>query len=231
MTTTDAPTADDPQVDPPSWRPRGRPDRWAAGLLVATLAFLTVSFAFGLLAPRVDTWPAVNGAVPGADDLVYSRIEVTNTTPIGSGPLPDARLVDGGRSVPGLRLVSVGIEPGDAADGPPSMGSAAVDEPRPVTLEPGDTATVTLVWRVTDCARLPIDPPPIPLVFRTPIGLTRTVDARGASRALGENGLPEGQYVTDDPDDLSVFGGGWARWVSHWVCAPDTTGAPAPADP
>jgi hypothetical protein len=221
MTTTDVPTNHDEQLDPLPWRPRGRPDRWATALLAATLAFLTLGYTFGLLAPRIDTATPVDGLVPGSDDLVYAHVVVSNTTLADGGFLPDTQLVDAGRSLPGLQLVSLGIKPGDTTGEQTAVDASSTVEPARVPLRRGDSATVTLVWRVTDCGLVPTDPPAIPLVFRTPLGLTRTVEARAASFALADT--DGATYTQETLHELEWEGQGWGRRLARWVCAADAT--------
>jgi hypothetical protein len=92
-------------------------------------------------------------------------------------------LAGGGESAPGLRLVATTVATGDDAVFPDAADLAAGlerDDPiapdGPVSFGHGETATLTLVWQVTDCAVVPAHAGPIPVRLRTPLGLSRSVD-------------------------------------------------------
>ncbi|HEV7760105.1 MAG TPA: hypothetical protein VGO78_13985, partial [Acidimicrobiales bacterium] len=111
-----------------------------------------------------DTTPVGWGAEPGSADQVYLTFDLTNEAHAA------VRLRSAGTSLRGLELVAAG---------------------RPVTLGSGETASITLRYRVTDCGQVPAEPAPIPLVLRTPLGLTRTVD--------GPDSLTQDQYGAPVP--------------------------------
>jgi hypothetical protein len=110
----------------------------------------------GLIAPRL-VWPAnVMHWEMSDDGVARVDVEIHNA---GSFP---ATVLDVGRSAPGLDLLGV-------------------EGPLPVTLQPGDTALVVLVYRISQCDATPRSHWPVTAVARGPWG-TMTVDvAPGAS--------------------------------------------------
>lgn len=154
----------------PAWEPRGHVVRWAAVTLVVTIAVLVVSIDVGLLAPRVSGFTSTTGTVAGTDDQVFVQITVINEargaiTVFGPSEAP-----------PGLDLVATSVTRGNITITPdlPTVADAANDR----SLGRGGTATVTTVWRVTDCDLLPRDDPGISVEVRTPIGLRRAVEVK-----------------------------------------------------
>jgi hypothetical protein len=152
----------------PAWEPRGHVVRWAAVALALTIAVLVVSIDFGLLAPRVSAFASTTGPVAGTDDHAYVQITVTNEargaiTVFGPNEAP-----------PGLDLVATSVTRGDTAITPalPTVAEAPSEQ----SLHQGQTATVTAVWRVTDCDLVPRDDSGIPVEVRTPLGLRRAVE-------------------------------------------------------
>lgn len=152
MSTTEELTTDDSGT--PAWEPRGHPVRWAIGIVALLVAVLSVSIWFGALSPQLDVRAA--GWVVGSETATVT-LEVRNE---GHA---DVDLVSVGASLPGLELTGTELSPGR-----PLGGDGVV-------LDPGETVTVTLGYRITDCEGVPQDPSGFPLVARTPLGLTRTV--------------------------------------------------------
>jgi hypothetical protein len=153
----------EPRIDHdggPAWEPRGHPVRWAAGVVTLVAVTMLTSIWFGALTPRVDATPREWGVEVGSSPAEpYVVLDVTNDA---HAPV---RLVAAGESLPGLELTSAELTTGER-----------LSDRHTVTLDPGDRVSVTLRYRVTSCADVRAVPPPIPLVLRTPVGLTRTVD-------------------------------------------------------
>lgn len=154
--------------DTPAWEPRGHVVRWVALVLALTILLLVVSIDFGLLAPRVSAFASTTGSVAGTDDHAFVQMTVINEargaiTVFGPSEAP-----------PGLELVATSVTRDDITitPAPPTIAHA----PSERSLRQGETATVTAVWRVTDCDLLPRDDPGIPVEVRTPLGLRRAVD-------------------------------------------------------
>lgn len=197
-------TVDDPHAAPdrvqdtttagePQWEPRGHVVGWAAAVVVVAVAVLGVSYAFGLLTPRVGSGGGFSAGPLSVDDrTVAARFAVTNRA------YADTRLLSVGSAVPGLRVVGSTITPSADAVSLPDGA---------VVLGHGDAASVEVVWQVIDCGRIPADPPPILLEMRTPVGLPRTIDFHEATIWL---------------DDLHADGAtdGWAQSLARGVCDP-----------
>lgn len=184
------PPAHDPS---PAWEPRGHVVRWASAPLALTVGLLVTSILFGLLAPRVSVDGSAWGLFPGTTDRVFVQITVTNHA------YAPAQLAGVTESPPGLELVSTSVTPGDP---PPVTTDLAIDDPTaPLALGHGESATVTVVWEVTDCRHLPADDRDLPVRLRTPLGLARTVGAT----------FPDASGAT----------GAWAVEVAGYVCAPE----------
>ena len=131
------------------------------------------------------------GTVPGTTDRVFVQVTITNDA------YAPAELIGVTESPPGLDFVAASVTAGDP---PPVTTDLAGGEPTaPVTLGHGETAMVTVVWQVTDCRRLPVDDRDLVVWLRTPLGLTRTVDAT-------------------IPDDLGAPAS-WAAEVAEHACA------------
>jgi hypothetical protein len=174
MTTTPPPATDSPTGEAgsdtsaePDWQPRGHIVAWASAALVATAGLLLVSVALGLFAPRVSTDSWAWGALRPESDLVHMQVRMTNDA------WASTELAGGGESVPGLRLVASTVASGDDAVFPDAADVAAGlerDDPivpdGPVSFGHGETATLTLVWQVTDCAVVPSHAGPIPSACR-----------------------------------------------------------------
>jgi hypothetical protein len=148
-----------------SWEPRGHPVRWAVGVVALLVTACLVSIWFGALTPRVDVDPlAWRGDLHS--DRRYVVVDVTNDAHSA------VRLVGAGESLPGLELTATEVGPDDGdvlRDG----DLPELDEP--VTIAPGETVAVVLRYELTDCERVPDDPPAIPLELRTVLGRTHTV--------------------------------------------------------
>jgi hypothetical protein len=161
----------------PDWPPRCHIVAWASAALVATAGLLLVSVALGLFAPRASTDSWAWAALRPESDLVHMAVRMTNDA------WASTELAGGGESAPGLRLVATTVATGDDAVSPDAADLAAGlerDDPiapdGPVSFGHGETATLTLVWQVTDCAVVPAHAGPIPVRLRTPLGLSRSVD-------------------------------------------------------
>ena len=145
--------------DSPVWEPHGHPVRRAAAAIVAIAALAVASIWFGALSPRVDVRASGWSTEVGDDGRAYVELEVHNDAHAA------VRLRAAGESLPGLELVATERASGERL----GHGDS-------VELGPGETATVTLRYRLTDCDRVPDDPPAIPVTLRTPLGVDRTVD-------------------------------------------------------
>jgi len=141
-----------------TWEPRGHPVRWAVGVVTLIGSALLASIWFGALTPRIDVQASTWSSEPAGENGATLVLEVENEAHAS------ARLVGAGASLPGLELTGTEVGSGERLGG----GNTTV-------LAPGETVSVTLRYRVTDCAALPSEPPSIQVVLRTPLGLTRTV--------------------------------------------------------
>ena len=129
--------------------------RTSTGPGASAIRLASVSTWFGALSPQLDVRAA--GWVVGPETATVT-LDVRNEGHAG------VRLVSAGGSLPGLELTGTELGPDRPLEGDG------------VELDPGEDLSVTLRYRVTDCERVPHNPPAIPLVARTPLGLTRTVD-------------------------------------------------------
>jgi hypothetical protein len=155
--------ATDPATTPDdgtTWEPRGHPVRWAVAVVSLIAAALVASIWFGALTPLVDVEVGSWTSEAVGDNGATLVLEVSNEAHAG------VRLVSAGGPLPGLEPIATELGSGER-----------LGDGNSIVLDPGETARVTLRYRVTDCAALPGDPPAIPLVLRTPLGLTRTVTA------------------------------------------------------
>ena len=157
MTTITEPAIDND--DSPAWEPHGHPVRWALGVVTLIAALAVASIWFGALSPRVDVQATGWSNEPGPDGQAHVTLDVHNDAHAA------VRLRSVGQSLPGLDLTATELDSGERLGGDDTT-----------VLDSGETVTVTLRYQVTDCERVPDDPPAIPLVLRTPSGLTRTVD-------------------------------------------------------
>ncbi len=124
---------------------------WIAFVLMLLLVGAgTLVWQTGLIAPRL-VWPGNGSRWEMSDDGV-ARVDVEIHN---AGRFP-AIVIDAGRSGTGLDLLGV-------------------EGPLPVTLQPGDTALVVLVYRITDCDATPRSRWPVTAVVQRPWG-TMTVD-------------------------------------------------------
>lgn len=194
-TTGAAPSA---TPEPVTWQPRGHLVGWAGAILAVAIVVLGTSAVFGLLTPRVSTDHGVtSGLAFDADDTVFATFEVSNEA------YGTARLTGADASVPGMSVDTVSFEPLDGATG---RADGSVD------LRHRESAVVTIRWHVTDCGLVPEDAGPIGLEMRTPVGLTRTVDAGTVTRLLdGSPGTPQQDWPV----------AGWARSLASRVCGPE----------
>ncbi|GAA1421338.1 hypothetical protein ACFQZ4_08145 [Catellatospora coxensis] len=65
----------------------------------------------------------------------------------------------------------------------------------PVLLLPGESAKVTLVYRVTDCGHVPVEPWPVPVVAGTWRGESTVHLAQGRQQRRDDLPEPEGPQV------------------------------------
>lgn len=176
-TTLDAGTDRDLAAE---WPRRGRPVRWLALAIVLTGALSVGAIWTGAIAPQVHIGPPGDGPTAW-DGAVLVSLRVENLAAV------DTRMLDAGTSGPGLDLVGVGVAPaGDSV----SLSDIGPIEPGPGAPEPGDhlpadgvdvgggdAVHVILRYAVTDCRRAAQAELPVPVTFRTPLGISRTVDA------------------------------------------------------
>jgi hypothetical protein len=160
--TTDAPVDHDGGTE---WEPRGHPVRWALGVVTLLVAACLASIWFGALTPRVDVDPLTWGGDLHSDRR-YVVVDVTNDAHSA------VRLVGAGESLPGLELTATEVGPDD---GDVLRDGDLPELDGPVTIAPGETVAVVLRYRITDCERVPGDPPAIPIELRTVLGRTHTV--------------------------------------------------------
>ena len=167
-------------LTPPPGSPRhARPVRWlAATLTLGVLALLAVALT-GAVAPQVR--PAVSSG-PAWAGGGRVEVEVRNEAVTGT------RLVDAGEEAPGLDLVGVEVTTPD--------GARAELGPDGVVIPGGGRATVVLAYEVTDCEVAALaSSRPVPVTFRTPLGLTRTLDVRHEgvwADSMAESSCPQG---------------------------------------
>lgn len=145
--------------EPLEWKPRGHPVRWAIGLSAGVALLSSVSIWFGALSPRIGALPVRWGQAPSdEDDAVEIQVELTNQAHT------DATVTGAGESVPGLAFE--GMDLSSRQDGPPD----GVDR----IAGSGGHLWVTLRYRITDCAAIPLEPAAIPIRVRTALGLEIT---------------------------------------------------------
>jgi hypothetical protein len=159
VTGTD-PSSPDPAGVAPSPR-RARPVRWLAVTLVASVLLLLGAALTGAVAPQVRPEALPPGPAWAGGGQV--EIEVTNEA------VTSTRLVGAGEAVPGLDLVGVDVAAPD--------GSRSQLGPDGLVIPGHGRATVVLAYTVTDCGLAALaSSDPIPVRFRTPLGLTRTLE-------------------------------------------------------
>lgn len=168
--TTTSPTTSGPAPDDIAWRGKGRPVRWVAAAVVGATALSLAAVWSGAFAPMVSQTSSGQGPMWSGEMLVVS-VHLENEAVVGT------RIVAAGRSTPGAELVGVAVTPGDR-DVVPEAGSTLPDGG--VVLPGGRGADVVLRYEV-DCARLAAAAMTVPVRFRTPAGLTRTIDATEAA--------------------------------------------------
>jgi hypothetical protein len=161
--------------------------RLAATIAAALAVVLAALWWSGLVVPRVSIVKSSGFAYSVEPTVVTHQVPIVN---LGRRPVD---VLGVGRSGPGMRL--------DAVRG-------AV----PTTLHPGESLTVTLVYRVTDCAAVPADPWPVPVQVKWPWGRYT------AYLALPTHTSP------DAPDDMRSFTGRdpyaveWQRALADLAC-------------
>ena len=136
------------QLDPRAGRlsRRAKARVWLAGALALALAVGFVAiWRAGLIAPRLGVEPGVMSYDEAPGGQITFTVTIENR-----GRFPVSVLKVGGDE-PGLRLVRV---EGDL----------------PTTLDPGQRASVTLEYRITDCGVVPDDLGPVPVRVERPWG-------------------------------------------------------------
>ena len=157
---------------------------------VALVVLLTVVFAIwrsGVLWPRLATGGSGGFDVDRAASTFSVMIQVDNR---GTEPL---RVLDIGRSGPGLRLLGVDDVPTDL---PSSTG-----------------VVVTLRYAVTDCAAVPRGAWPVPVVIERSWG-DLTVHLDGPT--MSGRGVEDGSVVSNGSDG-GELGVPWQRWLADQV--------------
>jgi hypothetical protein len=94
----------------------------------------------------------------------------------------------------------------------PSVPGAIGRADGSVDLRHRESAVVTIRWHVTDSGLIPEEAAPIGLEMRTPVGLTRSVDAGTVTRLL--DGSPGASRK-----DRRIAG--WSRSLASRVCEPE----------
>jgi hypothetical protein len=146
----------------------------AAAVVGATALSLAAVWT-GAFAPMVSQAFSDQGPTWSSGMLVVA-VHLENEALVGT------HIVGAGRSSPGADLVGVAVTPGDRQV-VPEAGSTLPDAG--VGLGGGQGADVVLRYEV-DCDRLVASELTVPLRFRTPAGLTRTVDATHAATVDGD---------------------------------------------
>lgn len=136
-------------------------------LLVAALVLAAAWGVWRLGAPDV--------VMHGAAGDAYGWDPPSITFTMRNAGFADVLVTDVGRSGPGFELVRT--------------------EGVPVLLLPGESAKVTLVYRVTDCARVPVEPWPVPVVAGTWRGESTVYLAQGRQQRRDDLPEPEGPDV------------------------------------
>lgn len=179
------------QLDPYAGRLSARTVRrlWTGVAIVATAAVAAgVLWWSGLIVPNL-AWPHYAGySASTSPELVMHEVVVANK---GWAPV---EVLGMGRSGAGLELVEV-------------RGTF------PTTLEPGQTLQAELVYRVSDCAAVTVDPWPVPVRVRRPWGVhTSYLDLPEKTSLNAPEGLRS--YTGRDPYAVE-----WQRWLADKSCA------------
>jgi len=153
--------------------------RWAAAAIVLLAAIGELAWYAGVLVPRV-SWSDAPGYEFGWSPAHHSVV-VHN-----DGLLP-IRVLGVGRSGPGLRL--------DRVDGT-----------LPSTVDPGSQLSVMLTYAVTDCAAVPTQPWPVPVVVERPWGVQTVYVTLPDERAMDAEGMSRGPRLE------------WQRWLADAAC-------------
>jgi hypothetical protein len=172
----------DPTAPGPSSPRHARPVRWLAGALTLGVLALLAMALTGAVAPQVRPTVSQDASWAGAGRV---EVEVRNEALAGT------RLVEAGEDVPGLDLVGVEVTRPDGFRS--ALGPDGADG---VVIPGGGRATVVLTYEVTDCEfAAQASSRPVPVSFRTPLGLTRTLQVRHEgvwADSMAESSCPGG---------------------------------------
>ena len=165
----------------------------AASVLVTVAALVWYS---GAAVPRL-RWSEEGGFMwATGPDFVSQAVHVVN-----DGWLT-VSIVGAGRSGPGLKLIAV-------QDGPPDPVMVR-SNPLPHVLQPGESLTLVVVYRITDCSVITTDPWPVPVRVQRPWG-TQTVDIPVPPQVGTRNsGYASGPYLPMIE---------WQRAISDQLCS------------
>ena len=180
------------QLDPRAGRlPRRTTLRvWIAATLVAVVAAATgVVWGSGAVVPR----------------LVYPLTAATSASGGPTGPLMRELTVEN-RGWVALTLLGAGRDA-------PGLDLAEVAGTFPVTLVPGDRLSFVLVYRLTDCAAVPVGPWPVPVRVERPWGEQTAYVAVPAEP--GPAAPDSYSYSGRDP-----YGVEWQRALADLACRP-----------
>lgn len=166
--------------------------RWPAAA-VALLATVTATWLSGFFYPRV-AWSDATGS--GASANTQTRTISTDVV-IKNNGWTDARVVGIGQNGPGLELVGQG--------GPPHI---VTDTGRtvPFTLHPGQIATVSVTYKITDCAAVPSG------AFTVAARITRPWGTQTVGIAIPTVPVPSAPNGTGDTDRE------WQRALADQAC-------------
>jgi len=181
----------------------GRLDRrtvWRLRLGIAVVsALLTVAalvWYSGVAVPRV-RWSEEGGFMwATGPDFVSQAVHVVN-----DGWLP-VSIVGAGRSGPGLELVAV-------QDGPPDPVMVRTN-PLPYVLRPGQSLTLVVVYRITDCSVITKDPWPVPVRVQRPWGTQTVYISVPPQVGSRSSGYASGPYLPMIE---------WQRAISDQLCS------------
>jgi hypothetical protein len=162
--------------------------RWVAVAVVSTTLACLAAIGTGAIAPQVEVGTAGSGPT-WFDDTLVLTVRVENQAALGTD------IVGAGSSAPGVELTGVVVDtdPVGFDDLVPSPSGAPAPSLAPVTPEPGATIpdggvtigrgqSVDVVLRYAlDCEHVASGELTVPIRLRTPLGLTRTVDATHAT--------------------------------------------------
>ena len=132
------------------WKPRGRPVRWAVGIVAAIAGLSGLSIWLGLANPRVTARLASSDGDGELGSPVSIRLELVNQAETM------VEVIAAGESLPGLEFD--GFEMSDPA----------------AQIDGGGHAWLRLTYRITDCTAIAGEGPEVPVTYRTALGVVRT---------------------------------------------------------